>query len=174
MTHQHKHFFRPLLSVGAVMVCFLLLLPLFRILPVGAQTQPVTDTNRDEFDDRITAFFDALRTSRVNSASALNELLRGSPLGAPEADGAVDALRSRVDELREQFGTIHTYERLDARRIGTSITIVRFVLMYERYPVVWTFTFYRKPSTTPSVTGSLPNPAVLIQLHFDTDIKSLQ
>lgn len=167
MAHQHRHLFKPLLSVGTVLLCFLLLLPSLRMLPVGAQTQSSVDTNRDEFDERICAFFDALKANRGNSA--FDNLLQGSSLGASENSEGLNALRSSVDDLREQFGSIHTQERLDNRRIGTSITVVRYVLMYEHYPVVWTFTFYRKPSTAPGITS----PPVLVQLHFDTDVKNL-
>jgi hypothetical protein len=74
--------------------------------------------------------------------------------------------------LQERLGAILSFEKLDTKRIGTSITLVQYVLMYDRHPVVWTFAFYRKPSSTPSITTSSPT-WVLVELRFDTDMKSL-
>lgn len=169
---EHQHIYKNLFGAGAVLLCFLLLFPSLRLLPVGAQTQ-LSDASREEFDTkilgRVEAFFDTLK--RGPSAPAFDELLRGSPLGVPEAATQKDALRTTIDDLAPQFGNILAWERLDIRRIGTHIALVRYVLMYDNHALVWTFTFYRKPSSTPSITISTPNSWVLIELHFDTDMK---
>ena len=165
-----KQLFKNLFGIGAVVLCFLLLSSSLRLLPVGAQTQS-TDANREEFDTRIVAFFDTLQ--KGPSTSAFYELLRGSPLGAPEASTQSNTLREKIDALQPQFGSILTWERLDIKRIGTSTVLVRYVLMYDYYPVVWTFTFYRKPSSTSSMAISTANQWVLVELHFDTDMKKL-
>jgi len=138
---------------------------------VGAQTQPPVDINREEFEPRIPFFFTTL--SRVGSASAFEELLRGSPLDAPEARASLIDLRRSVDNLQTEFGDILTWERLEIKRVGAHIAVARYVLLYEHYPVVWTFTFYRRPTTTPSVVTPTPNPWVLIELHFEMDMKNL-
>ena len=169
MERSHKHLYKNLFIMGTVVLCFLLLLPSLRLLPVGVQAQP-TDANRDEFDVRIQAFFESLR--RGPSTPAFDELLRGGPLGTPEAVEESTKLQHSVADLQERLGAILSFEKLDTKRVGTSITLVRYVLMYDRHPVVWTFAFYRKPSSTPSITT--PSPTwVLVELHFDTDMKSL-
>ena len=167
MERQYRQLCKNLLGIGAVLLC-VALLPSFRFLPVSAQTQPA-DTNRgDELDTRIQVFFDAL--SRGNSTSAFNELLRSSPLlGSPDGNEALTEIQHRVEGL-SQFGNIINWEKLDTRPIGTSITLVRYVLMYDQYPVVWTFTIYRKPAAA----TSLANPGWgIVELHFSTDIKNV-
>jgi len=170
MAHKYRH--KNLVITGAILLCALLLLPSLRLFPVGAQITPVTDVNRDVHDTRIVSFFEALK--RGNSASAFEGLLSGSPLGAPEASMQATELRRRVEGLQPEFGDIITQERLDSKPIGANITLVRYVLMYEHYPVVWTFAFYRKPTSTTGMAASpATNPWVLVELHFDTDLKSL-
>jgi hypothetical protein len=174
MEHQHKHLYKKLFGIGAVLLCLMLLLPSLRTLPVGAQTQPPVDTNREEFEPRIQAFFITL--SRIGSASAFEELLRGSPLDAPEARVPLTDLRRSVDNLQAEFGEILNWERLEIRQIGAHIAVARFALLYEHYPVVWTFTFYRRPPASPlgiTAPTSNPNPWVLIELHFEMDMKNL-
>ena len=170
MKHKHKNLY----LIGAIVLCILLLLPSLRFLPVGAQVTSVTDANRDVFDTRILPFFEALKRGNSSSVSStFEELLRGSPLGAPEASMQANDLRRRVEGLQVEFGDIITQEKLETKQVGANITIVRYVLMYEHYPVVWTFAFYRKPSTTTGMATSTSNPPVLVELHFDTDLKSL-
>jgi len=168
MERRYGRMYKNLFGIGAVVLCVLLLLPSFRFFPAGAQSQPVADTSRDEFDARILVFFDAL--AMRNSTSAFNELLRSSPLGTPDASESLTAMQSRIDELQTQFGNILLWEKLDTKRIGSNIVLVRYVLMYDHYPTVWTFTFYRKPTTSTTLT----TPGwVLVELHFETDMKSL-
>jgi hypothetical protein len=176
MERQHGYLHKKLFCIGAVLFCFLLLLPVLRLLPMGVQAQLSTDTNREDYEPRIVAFFETL--SRGNPTSAFYELLRSSPLGTPEASEHVAELQRRVIELQSpsEFGDILAWERLEVKRVGTNVSIARYVLMYDRYPVVWTFMFYRKPlpatsTTVPSSTGS--NPWVLVELHFNTDMKSM-
>jgi len=157
------------LGIGAIMLCVVLLLPSFQIFPLNAQTQPADANRRDELDAKIQVFFDAL--SRGNSTSAFNELLRSSPLlGSPDSSEAMTEIQHRVEGLQPQFGSIINWEKLDTKQIGTSIVLVRYVLMYDHYPVIWTFTFYRKPAAT----ASPANPGWgLVELHFNTDVKNL-
>lgn len=141
------------------------------MLPVDAQTQPSTSASRDEIDERILNFFDALR--KGSSTTAFDYLLRGSPLNAPENSEKLSALRSLVDDLRDQFGGIHVSEKLETKRIGTNITVARYVLMYDHYPVVWTFVFYRKPPTTTDTTSPATDVWVPVQLNYETNIMNL-
>jgi len=173
--HEHlynRHLYKKLFGIGAVLLCLLLLLPSLRTLPVGAQIPPATDPNREDFEPRIHTFFNTL--SRVGPGPAFDEFLRGSPLGTPEAITQSTDLRRSVDALQTDFGDILAWERLEIRQIGTHIAVARYVLLYEHYPVVWTFTFYRRPPATPSVTAPPTSvPWVLIELHFDMDMRSL-
>ena len=171
MERRYGYLCQNLFGIGAIAICFLLLLPTLRLIPAGAQTQPTADTNREEFDARIFTFFDTLR--RGNSDLAFNDLLRTSPLGTPDAIAHSNAMRTRVDELQSHFGNVLAWESLDTKRVGANIVLVRYILMYDQHPVIWTFVFYRKPSITPSAIAPNPNLWVLVEFHFDTDMKSL-
>lgn len=168
---QQYHLFKNLYAIGATAICFLLLLVVCLFFTAGAQTQP-TDTSRDEFEPKIKAFFSALERGASNQA--FDDLLQGSPLNSPDANTSLRELRTKVDDLQTPCGNILASEKLEIKQIGTSTTLVRYVLMYEHYPVIWTFTFYRKPpsSTVPSTTAPPPR-WTLVELHFETDMKNL-
>jgi hypothetical protein len=165
MERKYEPLYKIFFGVGAALLCVLLLLSALRMAPADAQTQPPADTGREqELDARIVNFFRTLAGG--DSRTAFEELLRGSPLGSPSAGSQSTELRNKVEELKTDFGEILNWERYEAKRIGDDIVLVRHILKYEQYPVIWTFKFYRKPSNTPSMT----NPWVLIELHFDTNI----
>jgi hypothetical protein len=167
MERQYGYLCKSLFGIGTLLLCGMLLVPALRLIPAGVQAQLTAETNRDEFESRIQVFFNAL--ARGNSAPAFEELLRQSPLGSPDAGTQATELRNKVDEMQTQFGEILYWEKFETRRINNNVAVVRYILMYDQYPVVWIFTFYRKPS----VTSSMPNPWVLVELHLDTNMKSL-
>jgi len=158
-------------GTGAALICVLLLLSSLQFIPVGAQSQSMSDTGREsDVDVKIRDFFDTL--VRGNSSSAFDALLRQGPLGSSDAAQASTELRNKVDELQTQLGNILKYEKYDTKWIGEDVLLIRYILKYEHAPVIWTFTLYRKPAMTPSMTN--PNTTwMFIQLHFDTDMKIL-
>ena len=166
MERKYNRLYKNLCGIGAALLCFLLLLPSLRFLPTEAQ--PV-DTGRDhEFDVKIRTFFDSL--AKGNSATAFEELLRQSPLASSGADSqSTEQLRNKVNELEMRFGKILHYEKYETKPIGEDIRLVRYILKYEQYPVIWTFTLYRKPVPLTS-SSSMTNPWGLVELHFDTNL----
>lgn len=171
MERQHKKLYTIFCVLGTMLVCFLLLLPSLRLKPVGAQSQTLTDTGREhDLDVKIRSFFDTL--AKENSALAFEGLLRQSPLNSFDASQASTDLRNKVDELQTQFGGILGYEKYDLNRVGEDIVIIRYVLKYEHHPTVWTFTFYRKPALTTSLTNT-SNSWGVVEVNFDTDMKRL-
>jgi len=169
MGQRHGYLYKNLFCIGAALLCLLLLLPSLWFFPVNAQPQSAVDTNREqELDVRIRDFFSAL--ARRNSASAFDELFRSSPLGSPDANVHVDAVRRKVDDFRTLFGDIHSWDKYDTKQVGESILLIRYILKYDDHPVIWEFTFYRKPSAPTSLTA----PSwVLIGLHFDTEMRNV-
>ena len=107
-------------------------------------------------------FFNALRS---NSALAFDELLREGPLGNPEAAEKRNKLQNHTDELKTRCGTIVRREQYETKPIGEDIVLVRYILKYEQYPVVWTFTFYRKTTASSSVVQ--PSSWVIVALDFE-------
>jgi len=168
MEQQYNQRYRNLLGIGAVLICFLLLLPALRFMPADAQSQSTSaDISRDiELDDRVRAFFDSLQ--RENLSAAFEGLLVQSPLSSPAAMQQHTDLRNKVAEARNQFGEILNWEKYDTKPIGTDVVIVRYVLKYDQYPVIWTFMFYRKPSSSPGIPN--PNRWVVVGLQFDPNL----
>ena len=170
MERQDNQVYKKLIGMGAALICCLLLLPTLRILPTGAQ-QPMSSSSTSRGSDlepRIDVFFQSLK--RLNSVLAFDELLRGSLLGSSGAIEQRNKLQSDTDEMRTEFGEILEWEPYETKTIGRDIISIRYILKYERYPVIWTFTFYRKPSSTPT-SLSASNTWALIGLHCDTDLR---
>jgi hypothetical protein len=161
---QQNRLYKSFFSIATAVICLLLLLPSFRIFPLGAQTQPTTGIARDQdIEARVETFLGTL--SSGNATSAIDRFLQMSPLGAPGAAPQRTELRTKIDEL-EAFGKIINWERIETKSIGTDVSVVRYVLKYELHPVLWTFVFYRKPSSTTSMPSS--NTWVVVELHFET------
>jgi hypothetical protein len=140
-------------------------MPAFRIAPTAAQQMSGEISRNSEFDSKIRSFFEAL--SKNNNTSAIEELLRQSPLGSPSASPQQAELMKQIEEITKQFGSILNWEKIDSKRVGEDIVILHYVLKCEQYPLIWTFTFYRKPLSAPSITQS---PWTIIELHFNTDL----
>ena len=161
MELRYDRLYKSLCGMGAALVCFLLLLPTLQLITGNAQT----DINSERtLDAKIQTFFGSLMGG--NSSEAFGELLRSSPLGSADARPQLTELQKKVEEAK-QFGEIINWEEYESKRIGKDIMSLRYILKYEQYPIIWTFTFYRKPSGPSSMTTS--NPWVLIDLRLETD-----
>jgi hypothetical protein len=170
MERRYDHLYKRLYGIGAAVVFVLLLFPAFRLLPTGAQAPTTPDAGREqELSARVQTFFTAL--SRGNSAPAFEELLRQSPLNAAAAGTELARMRNKVEEFKTQFGDILRWDKHDVKQIGEDIIVMRYILKYDQYPVIWTFAFYRKPSTASSLGNS--NVWTLVEVHFDTNLGSL-
>ena len=159
------------------MMLLLLALPSVPVVPVGAQgTVTPQDTTR-EFDDKIRTFFDQLKSG--STTIAFDTLLLNSPLGSSTASGPISDMRARFEETKKNlFGEILDSERHSSKRIGEDIVVVRYILKCENYPMIWTFTFYRKPLSSGSVSsGSTStgnkNSWNLIEMRFDSNLDLL-
>jgi len=161
---RHDSRFNRLYGIGAGLVLTLLLLPVFWFIPADAQPQPSMDSGRDrEIDIRIQTFFETLKGG--NSSLAFEEMLRSSPLGTHSTAAVLTDLRVEMDKL-QQFGEIFHWEKYETKKIGEDVVIVRYILKYERYPVIWSFTFYRKPSVSIAIAPAWS----VIDIRFDTNL----
>ncbi|MDR0610805.1 MAG: hypothetical protein LBG58_11895 [Planctomycetaceae bacterium] len=150
-----------LLGVGILLLLlFLLFLPSLPLRPAGAQ--PVIGESYKELEDKIRTFFDQLIIG--NTTNAFENLLLQSPLGSSSAPAA--EIRTKLDETKKHVGEFHAYEFYQVKPIGKDIVLIRCILKCEYYPVVWTFTFYRKAS----LPGSTGTSWQLIELRFDSNL----
>jgi len=174
MKQHYNPLYKSFCGVGAALICLMLLLSALRLLPTDAQILSSVDVSGDsDLDAKIKSFFATLASG--NSDSAFEELLRQSPLGSsgtnPQAAEQRNEMRNQTDALKaqSQFGEIIHWEKYETKSIGNDITLIRYILKYERYPVIWTFTFYRKPAVASSFSPS--NSWVIIGLDFDTNLQ---
>ncbi|MDR2754782.1 MAG: hypothetical protein LBC20_03665 [Planctomycetaceae bacterium] len=149
-----------LLFFGVILLLFLLFLPSIPLRPAGAQ--PTNSDSYKELDDKIRTFFDHLMSG--NTTNAFENLLLQSPLGSSSAP--VTEIRTKLDETKKHVGEFHAYESYQAKPVGKDIVLIRYILKCEYYPVIWTFTFYRKPSLQSS-TGT---PWQLVEMRFDSNL----
>ena len=175
MERRYDYLYKSLYVVGAAVVCFLLLLPNLRLIPLDAQTTSLADpTSERELDQRIQSFFVAL--IRDNPSQGIDELLRRSVFSSSGVDSSsVDQLRNNIDKAKTEFGEIIYYEKYGAKRVGEDVFVIRYILKYDRHPVMWKFTFYRKPSNASSLvlsTSAVPNPWLLTEIRFGSDMDS--
>jgi len=167
MTRQYDRLCKTLYGIGAASVFFLLLLPALRLMPIDAQLMSTADISREQgLDAKILDFFVNLK--RGNHTLALEELLRQSTFGSSSAETVVTNMRKEIEKAGTQFGEIQAWEKYETLTFGSDIILVRYILKYDRHPVMWTFLFYRKPSGTLSMTS--PSSAWdVIELYFDTN-----
>jgi len=132
-------------------------------IPAGAQPMPYSSDPNKELDDKIKLFFDDIL--RDNTTKAFEELLRTSSGGSELA-----GMKSKLEETKTQFGSFRDYERINAKAVGKDLVFVRYLLKCDRHPVVWTFTFYRRPAETGALST---NTWSLIGLRFDTNLDPL-
>ena len=164
MKQKHDRLYKNLFGIGVALVCFLLLLPVLRTVPAGAQSSVDSGVIQD-LERRIETFFGELRRTAPAPTSVFADFLERGPLGSDNQ--RVAELRRDVNALSGQFGDILHWERHDTRQIGSNTIVIRYVLLYDQYPVVWSFAFYRKPSLTPGIN---PNTWILVGLQFDPDL----
>ena len=145
------------------MIFLFLVAALVAYIPVGAQPMPYSSDPNKELDDKVKIFFDDIL--RDNPTKAFEELLRTSS-GSEQLAG----IKSKLDDVKVQFGSFRDYERINAKLVGKDLIFVRYLLKCDRYPVVWTFTFYRRPSEAGAM---MANPWTLIGLRFDTNLDPL-
>ena len=162
---------------AVVLILALVCFPLLPSLPLqteGAESQtPITVPNdlsgEHETDVRIQAFFNALM--KENSISVYEELFRQSLSTPTEVEQLSVQYRNRLAEVSVRFGGMVDYKKYDTQWIDEDIVLIRYILKYENSPMIWTFGFYRTPTTTMGITND--NPWRLIAAHFETDLRPL-
>ena len=141
----------------------LLLSALIAHIPAGAQSTALSTDPSKELDDRVRLFFNDLLAD--DASKAFSDLLRSSATSEPVA-----GMKSKLEDVKDQFGPLRKYERVNVKSIGEDLVVVRYLLKCERHPVLWTFTFYRRPTETSSLTASSWS---VIGLRFDSNLDPL-
>jgi hypothetical protein len=133
------------------------------------RAQPYTPTEPyRELDERIKSFFEEIIINPTSTAAFDSILTTGGVGGL--MDTSIAEMKTKLDDVKTRFGNFKDYEKIDAKPIGKDLVIIRYLLKCESYPVVWTFTFYRRPNTV-SLTPAAQWQT--IGLRFDTNLDIL-
>jgi hypothetical protein len=137
-------------------------------VPATAQ-EPVatTDPALVALEGRVSRFLEGV--SMGQTQTAYQELLAGSQL--LKQDEALKVLTEKTNELETKYGRYRAFERIDAKRVGADLVLMKYLYKCEDFPVVWYFTFYRTPSTADAPAEG--NPWRLITVRFDTELELL-
>jgi hypothetical protein len=151
------------------------LLLLFVATP-GVVAAQSTDATTEEIvaaaDIRVKAFLDNLTSKNVTTEQTFETLLKGGPLAGKKS--AIEALVTRSADLESRYGQFRASERIEAKRIGNDVLLLKYLYKCDNFPVVWYFTFYRdqRPASAASTTATTRNWSV-IAVRFDTEIELL-
>lgn len=117
-------------------------------------------------EDRVMRFLDAVAAGKENDA--FDDLLHGSQLLEQTDD--VQTLVDKSKLIEDRYGPFQDSERIDARRIGNDLVLMKYLFKCEKFPVIWYFAFYRDFRRTSNTTG---NDWVVIAVRFDTQLEGL-
>ncbi|MDR1480561.1 MAG: hypothetical protein LBJ00_16640 [Planctomycetaceae bacterium] len=160
MMSKKNDWVRYLLFSGIILFVGLLLIS----YAVRAQSYASSEPYR-ELDERIKLFFDEI-IANSTSTDAFDSILTTGSVGGL-TDTSISEMKTKLDDVKTRFGGFKDYEKIDAKPIGKDLVIIRYLLKCESYPVVWTFTFYRRPSSSSLAQWQT------IGLRFDTNLDIL-
>jgi hypothetical protein len=150
-----------------------LVLPLLWVAVNAQQPASTTTETADpykELDEKIGIFFEGLIAG--NTTTAFENLLLQSPLASTVNGNPSSEMKAKLDEAKPQYGDFIDYELFKHLPVGKDVVVMKYLLKSENYPIVWTFTFYRKPPLRGSATA-VSNAWQLIELRFDVNVELL-
>ncbi|MDR2171213.1 MAG: hypothetical protein LBP59_13805 [Planctomycetaceae bacterium] len=168
MTSKKSNWTKYFLFIGIISFIVVLLISFAAPAQQYAPSEPYK-----ELDDRIKQFFDEI-IANSSSASAFDSLLTTGSTTTTNSliDTSISEMKTKLDDVKTRFGNFKDYEKIDAKPIGKDLVIIRYLLKCESYPVVWTFTFYRRPNAT-TTTIVTTTQWQTIGLRFDTNLDIL-
>ena len=128
---------------------------------VSQQTEP-TDPLKRSVDE----FFSVLGIDQ-NPQTAFERLLGRGPLARHPS---IQEMVSKVEGFDDKYGAYVRHAPVVERSVGgeQDIVFLKYLYLAENYPVVWHFTFYRRPSRIGESRDWL-----LIGVRFDTELETL-
>ena len=151
----------PLTLGGAVLALLFLVSTMY--LPVGAQ-QTTPDPIK-ETDEKVRLFFADVLDGK--ESKAFDDLLFASSTSEQLAD-----IKKKLEDAKTQFGAFRKSEKIGEKIVGEDLVFVRYLLKCDRHPIVWTFTFYRRPTGTSSLSTT-SNQWSVVGLRFDANLDPL-
>lgn len=141
------------------------------IFATTAQAQDTMSATPDATIEALHAqssqFLEGVSVGQAETAFA--ELLVGSPLSQqPEA---VKKLVTSTRAIESRAGKYRDFERIESRRVGKDLVLMKYLYKCETFPVVWYFTYYRDFKRVEAMSDG--ENWVVIGVRFDTDLELL-
>lgn len=130
----------------------------------GAPGQETPDAEIEALEARVSRFLEGV--SLGETRKAYEELLAGSQL--LKQTEAVDGLVEKTGTIKDRFGEYWAFERIDRKRIGADLVLMKYLYKCRDFPVVWYFTFYRTPQEGLASEGGIWR---VITVRFDTQLE---
>ncbi len=141
----------------------------------GAAIAQTDETTTEEIvaaaDTRAKTFLDNLSSKQATVEQTYETLLKGGPLAGKKQ--AIESLVMRSGELETRYGKFRASERIEAKRIGADVLILKYLYKCDNFPVVWYFTFYRDQRPASPAATTTTRTWSVIAVRFDTEIELL-
>lgn len=106
---------------------------------VGEPIQEVMIPN--EVKSSLNNFFEEISDGKVKEA--FDEFLKDSPIKSNTED--VQSLINQTDRSLKIYGKFHQAEFVNGHFASKSYIRLRYLGLYDKYPMRWIFTFYNSP-----------------------------
>lgn len=94
-----------------------------------------------EAKSKLNNFFDAIK--RKEFKKAYDELLKNSPINDKRED--IDNLLNQTERAVRIYGEFSGASYVNGHSASDNYIRVRFLGLYDKYPMRWIFTFYKSP-----------------------------
>jgi transcriptional regulator NrdR family protein len=122
-----------------------------------------------QLEERVAQFLEGLSRGKVVESYA--DLLRDSSLSKPAQADALKTLIDRTRELEKKYGKYRGYDRVDAKRVGKDLVMLRYLYKCDEFPVVWYVAYYRDFKRSDTIADA--NAWVVVSVRFDADLELL-
>jgi len=104
--------------------------------------EPITEVMiPSEAKSKLNNFFDAIK--RKEFKKAYDELLKNSPINDKKED--IDNLLNQTERTIRIYGDFAGASFVNGHSASDNYIRVRYLGLYDKYPMRWIFTFYKSP-----------------------------
>ncbi len=104
--------------------------------------EPITEVMiPSEIKSKLNNFFDAIK--RKEFKKAYDELLKNSPINDKKED--IENLLNQTERTVRIYGEFAGASFVNGHNASDSYIRLRYLGLYDKYPIRWIFTFYKSP-----------------------------
>lgn len=107
-----------------------------------SENLPSTSALPKEIVGMSTEFFKLMMVG--NTGEAFKKLLQNSPIS--EKPEQIKRLTDQAKRAEDIYGLMKGFERVGSESVAESYIRLRYLVLHDKYPMRWIFTFYRSPT----------------------------